>query len=155
MRAPSLYPYPSVRPHSMPSRKSDADVSRIRPNGFGGGSLTKAPINNSAGANAPASSVNFCPSRFSSESGAEFWPLPAAFRLPGLSLRPPNGATPPVLMAFGVSVEIGVLFGKYPTMKAAGIDPMAALRNIGEARRDGARQLTTLERQGPPGRAPA
>ena len=36
----------------------------------------------------------------------------------------------PVLLAFGISTGMGVLFGIYPAARAARMDPIQALRNV-------------------------
>jgi len=46
----------------------------------------------------------------------------------GGALPPPIVSVPSVLLAFGVSVGIGLFFGIYPANRAAALNPIEALR---------------------------
>jgi putative ABC transport system permease protein len=50
------------------------------------------------------------------------------FQIAGSSFPPPVVSIPSVLLAFGVSVGIGLFFGIYPANRAAGLNPIEALR---------------------------
>jgi putative ABC transport system permease protein len=53
-------------------------------------------------------------------------------RIPGFassSFPPPVVSIPSVLLAFGVSVGIGLFFGIYPANRAARLHPIEALRH--------------------------
>jgi putative ABC transport system permease protein len=52
----------------------------------------------------------------------------SAIKIGGGSLPPPVVSIPSVLLAFGVSVGIGLFFGIYPANRAAGLHPIEALR---------------------------
>jgi putative ABC transport system permease protein len=52
----------------------------------------------------------------------------SAIKIGGSSLPPPVVSIPSVLLAFGVSVGIGLFFGIYPANRAAGLHPIEALR---------------------------
>jgi putative ABC transport system permease protein len=52
----------------------------------------------------------------------------SAIKIGGSSLPPPVVSIPSVLVAFGVSVGIGLFFGIYPANRAARLHPIEALR---------------------------
>jgi putative ABC transport system permease protein len=52
----------------------------------------------------------------------------SAIKLGSTALPPPIVSIPSVLLAFGVSVGIGLFFGIYPANRAAGLHPIEALR---------------------------
>ena len=52
----------------------------------------------------------------------------SAIKIGGSSLPPPVVSIPSVLLAFGVSVGIGLFFGIYPANRAARLHPIEALR---------------------------
>jgi putative ABC transport system permease protein len=52
----------------------------------------------------------------------------SSIKIGGNSLPPPVVSIPSVLLAFGVSVGIGLFFGIYPANRAAGLHPIEALR---------------------------
>jgi len=52
----------------------------------------------------------------------------SSIKIGGGSLPPPVVSIPSVLLAFGVSVGIGLFFGIYPANRAAGLHPIEALR---------------------------
>jgi putative ABC transport system permease protein len=61
-------------------------------------------------------------------TGLAAWLGSAAPRIAGGSLPPPVVSVPSVLLAFGVSVGIGLFFGIYPANRAAVLNPIEALR---------------------------
>ena len=52
----------------------------------------------------------------------------SAIKIGSNALPPPVVSIPSVLLAFGVSVGIGLFFGIYPANRAAGLHPIEALR---------------------------
>jgi len=52
----------------------------------------------------------------------------SSIKIGGGSLPPPVVSIPSVLLAFGVSVGIGLFFGIYPANRSAGLHPIEALR---------------------------
>jgi putative ABC transport system permease protein len=61
-------------------------------------------------------------------TGLASWLAHSSLQLAGGALPPPIVSGPSVLLAFGVSVGIGLFFGIYPANRAAGLNPIEALR---------------------------
>ena len=61
-------------------------------------------------------------------AGLASWLNRASLQIAGGALPPPIVSVPSVLLAFGVSVGIGLFFGIYPANRAAALNPIEALR---------------------------
>jgi putative ABC transport system permease protein len=61
-------------------------------------------------------------------AGLANWLARGSLQIAGGALPPPIVSGPSVLLAFGVSVEIGLFFGIYPANRAAALNPIEALR---------------------------
>jgi len=57
------------------------------------------------------------------------WRAPHIPAIASSSFPPPVVSIPSVLLAFGVSVGIGLFFGIYPANRAARLHPIEALRH--------------------------
>jgi putative ABC transport system permease protein len=61
-------------------------------------------------------------------AGLASWLNRSSLQIAGGALPPPIVSVPSVLLAFGVSVGIGLFFGIYPANRAAALNPIEALR---------------------------
>jgi putative ABC transport system permease protein len=61
-------------------------------------------------------------------AGLASWLNHSSLQIAGGALPPPIVSVPSVLLAFGVSVGIGLFFGIYPANRAAALNPIEALR---------------------------